>query len=95
MITSTEVTCEEIFSQRHRIDVVTEPVGYLLRDRTGAWRVRGPNNEVLSGLRPERLFLDGPEDALCWLLRARGVYRRLLPQLFFTPAETEEAPNAP
>jgi hypothetical protein len=79
------------FAERHRIDVVTETVGYLLRDRTGAWRARGPQDEVLSGYRTDRLFFDGPEDALHWLLRARGLYPRLYPQLFPMPTEAEEA----
>jgi translocation and assembly module TamB len=46
------------FAERHRIDVVTETVGYLLRDRTGAWRARGPQDEVLSRL----LFGTNPEN---------------------------------
>jgi hypothetical protein len=90
MITTTELTAPEGL-HRHRVDVVTETVGYLVRDRTGAWRARGPNDEVLSGYAAERLFLDGPEDALHWLLRARGLYPRLFPQLFPTPAKAEEA----
>jgi hypothetical protein len=83
------------FAERHRIDVVTETVGYLLRDRTGAWRARGPQDEVLSGYRTDLLFFDGPQEALHWLLRARGLYPRLYPQLFPMPPNPSEAPDAP
>lgn len=76
---------------RIRIDVVGEPVGYLLC-RTDTWRARDPAMAILAGYATDRLF-STPHLALSHLFDARGVWRRLLPRLGLPhPPPAEDLP---
>jgi hypothetical protein len=83
MITATEVSADDGL-QRFRIDVVTETIGYLMRQPHDGW-----NYETAAGQLGVPFLHMGRSEALNMLLLATGTWPRLLPALFREAATQE------